>query len=254
VNTLVAGRSAAMQRVPPAARRAAAGLLLVLLAAVLVGALTRLASVLLDATRIEVVRVEGSFSRVTQAEIGQSLSELLAGRSLLDVPLRDIRGELAGLSWVSGVDVYRVFPDALVVRITEKVPVAHWNGDGFVSQSGELFQPEDASRHAGLPLLVAPDDKVAQVTAFFHEANKMLMPLGLSVRELVLNEQLAWELHLSNGIAVRVDQQDALARLRRFLTIYHGSLHDVADRIAAVDLRYIGGFAVRWHAPSTTGS
>lgn len=211
-----------------------------------------------DATQIDTVRVEGSFRPGTQAAIARSMSSLVAGHSLIGVPVDEIVHELAALSWVSQVDVYRVWPHGLVVRITEKVPVAHWNGDGYISHTGEVFQPENAaSVVSDLPQLAGPADKAAQVMAFYSVANAMLMPYGLAVKELRLNAQLSWEIVLGNGIRLRLDQEDGQARLRRFLGVYGERLKPVAARIESVDLRYIGGFAVRWQpagASTATGA
>lgn len=226
-------------------RVVAPALLLSLLAGLSLSAWTLLGW-LREATLIETVRVEGSFRATTQEDIQRSMSSLVAGHSLLDVPMTDIARELSALSWVSMVDVYRVWPHGLIVRVTEKVPVAHWNSDSFISHSGDVFQPEDIAGVGTLPVLAGPEDKASQVMAFYSAVNSMLMPLGLTVRELRLNEALSWEITLGNGIHLRLDQQDGQARLRRFLRVYEQRLYQVADRIGTVDLRYIGGFAVGW--------
>jgi cell division protein FtsQ len=209
-------------------------------------AFATLASWVHEATLIEVVRVEGSFRATTQNDIQKSMSSLVAGHSLLAVPMDEIARELSALSWVSAVDVYRVWPHGLIVRVTEKVPVAKWNGSGFISHTGEVFQPENAAGVAELPLLAGPADKAPQVMAFYSSVNSMLMPFGLAVRELTLNDALSWEIVLGNGIRLRLDQEDGQTRLRRFLHVYEQRLFQVVDRIATVDLRYIGGFAVGW--------
>ena len=95
------------------------------------------------------------------------MSSLVAGHSLLNVPMDEIARELSALSWVSAVDVYRVWPHGLIVRVTEKVPVAHWNGDGFISHTGDVFQPENAGDVGALPMLAGPADKARHVMAFY---------------------------------------------------------------------------------------
>lgn len=207
-----------------------------------------------DATRIDVVRVEGSFGPLTRGEIEKSLSGLVIGNSLLNVPMADIASELSALSWVSAVDVYRVWPHGLIVRVTEKVPVAHWNEGGFISHVGEVFQPENAGVVGPLPRLSGPEDKARQVMAFYQTANSMLIPLGLTIHELTLNPRLSWEIVTGSGMRIRVDQDDAPSRLRRFLRVYEKHLAPVAGRIDRVDLRYIGGFAVHWMPASRSAA
>lgn len=245
-DNLVSEGSARRQRAAAFVRRFVVPVLAMTLLAVVVVLGMAVVHWAMGVTRIETVRVEGSFGERTQGQIEQSLATLVKGHSLLDVPMTDIAHELAGLSWVSAVDVYRVWPHGLIVHVTEKVPVAHWNGDGYISHAGEVFQPENASAVGALPALSGPEDKAAQVMEFYSALNSMFMPLGLSVRELRLNDQLSWEVVTGNGVRLRVDQDEALGRVRRFLRVYEKRLHDVADRIDSVDLRYIGGFAVHW--------
>lgn len=248
-DNLVREGSARRQRAAVLARRFGAPLAMAAAAGTILVVLMLVSRWAADVTRIELVRVEGSFGDRTQGEIEKSLSTLVAGHSLLNVPMSEIARELGNLSWVSAVDVYRVWPHGLIVRVTEKVPVAHWNGDGYISHVGEVFQPENAGAVGQLPALWGPDDKSVQVMAFYSAVNSMLMPLDLSVRELRLNSQLSWEIVTSKGMRLRVDQDEALSRVRRFLQVYGKRLAPVNDRIDSVDLRYIGGFAVHWAPP-----
>lgn len=248
-DNLVREGSARRQRAAVLARRFGAPLAMAAVAGAILIVLTLASRWAADVTRIELVRVEGSFGARTQGEIEKSLSTLVAGHSLLNVPMSEIARELGNLSWVSAVDVYRVWPHGLIVRVTEKVPVAHWNGDGYISHVGEVFQPENAGAVGQLPALWGPEDKSVQVMAFYSAVNSMLMPLDLSVRELRLNSQLSWEIVTSKGMRLRVDQDEALSRVRRFLQVYGKRLAPVNDRIDSVDLRYIGGFAVHWAPP-----
>lgn len=222
--------------------------LVVLVAAMAV--LNILAQWLADVTRINVVRVEGSFGPVTRSEIEHSLGTMVAGHSLLNLPIANIASELGALSWVSAVDVYRVWPQGVIVRVTEKVPVAHWNEDGFISHAGEIFQPENMGSVGRLPLLAGPENKAGKVMEFYSAVNAMMVPMGLSVHQLTLNEHLSWEIITENGMRLRVDQEDSLARVRRFLSVYGTQLAELSDQIDRVDLRYIGGFSVHWALPS----
>ena len=99
-DNLVREGTARRQRAAAFVRRVARPALLVSLVSVLFFAATLLGRWAADATRIEVVRVEGSFGPMTQGEIEKSLSSLVAGHSLLDVPMREIATELGALSWV----------------------------------------------------------------------------------------------------------------------------------------------------------
>lgn len=241
-------------------RRVLAIAALLVLATILVFTARAIGSWLSGTTRISVVSVEGTFGESTRADIERSLAARLEGHSLLDVPLSGVADELRALSWVAGVDVFRVWPTGLVVRVTEKVPVARWNGEAFIAHNGEVFQPENPRDIGNLPFLEGPADKASQVMAFYQQANAILVPYGLDIDTLTLDEQFSWEIVTDTGIRIRVDQQEGAARLRRFLKVYEKHLAPVAAQVGRVDLRYIGGFAVQWtpasgrEKPASTGA
>ncbi len=71
---------------------------------------------------------------------------------------------------------------------------------------------------------------------------------------LVVTDRRAWQMTLDNGIELRFGRGDVDALLDRFARVYLRVLSASATRIAAVDLRYTNGFAVRWKdAPDDKG-
>ena len=79
----------------------------------------------------------------------------------------------------------------------------------------------------------------------YQQAQRVLMPLGLSVTRVVLDERRALKLELNHGLEVVLGRQDKAARLQRFVRVYP-KVMDKIDRILRVDLRYPHGLTVEW--------
>ena len=85
-------------------------------------------------------------------------------------------------------------------------------------------------------------------------ASGIVAAVGLKVERLVEDERRAWWLQLDNGIVVELGRDDFAQRLQRFTDLYPRLRSGHTAEIAAVDLRYINGFAVRWKTKDAANS
>jgi cell division protein FtsQ len=131
------------------------------------------------------------------------------GAPLLGFDTAAARAELERLPWVKSAAVERRFPDAVMVRITERQPMALWQTHGrfaVIDTEGREIRKvdpgafrhlvvvvgEDAPRHAQglLALLAAEPDLKKHVTAAIRVAGRR------------------WDLMLSNDIRVQLPEQE----------------------------------------------
>jgi cell division protein FtsQ len=73
-----------------------------------------------------------------------------------------------------------------------------------------------------------------------------LLPLGLEVRQLAIDERGSWSMQLTNGTRVYLGRDSMEERLARLLGSWDALMErqDVPPR--DIDLRYTNGFAVAW--------
>ncbi len=201
----------------PIGQMAAAGFLLVTLfyALVVGGQIGRLADSLLvfAGFGIEDIKITGQ-KETSEIAVLEKLE--LAG-SLVSFDVDKAQKRLAELPWVEHAIVRKFYPSTLAVEITERKPFALWQRDGNVNvidRSGTAIVPLEESRFAKLPLMVggganqtAPDllgDLLAEPT------------IAEQMRAAVLVAGRRWDLHLDNGVTVKLPEKGvgrALAEL-----------------------------------------
>ena len=184
-------------------------------------------------------------------EIEQVLPAAIKG-NFFSLNLEVVRGTLGGLPWVRKVDVRRIWPARLEVRIEEHRPMARW-GEGrgeLVNSYGEVFAAllPDAEL-AALPLLYGPPGTASEVLKRYSELVGSFRTVNEKPVQVTLSPRLAWQLKLENGMLVDMGREQPKApvgvRLQRFIEVYPETVAKRAIRPTVVDLRYPNGFAVR---------
>ena len=226
----------------PRRLNAAAGFLvgLALFAFAFVALRLALRSALFPVRTVELVTPLGhapreAIERIVRREIDGNFFALRIG---------ELRGALEQVPWVRRVEVRRVWPDRLEVKLEEHVPLARWAAGGAVNTHGERF---DGTAPADLPLFVGPEGAEAEIAARYPRFARLVQPLGAPLERIVLTPRYAWQLRLANGLSLMLGRDGDLAesRLQRFVDVYDATLGRLPGRHEYVDLRYTNGFAVR---------
>ena len=186
-----------------------------------------------------------------RAEIEQVLPGLLKG-NFFSVNLETVRGELERLPWVRKVELRRVWPERLEVKVEEHRPVARWGEgrDELVNSFGEVFAATAPEADVGmLPLLYGPQGTAPEVLKRYGQFVGIFKALEQRPVQVKLSPRLAWQVKLGNGMLVemgREQQKSAVsARLQRFVAFYPELVARQLAQPAVVDLRYPNGFAMR---------
>lgn len=194
---------------------------------------------------IRTVKVEGAFRHLDENELQRAVGGKVGG-GFFGVDIGAIREAVAERPWVDRVQVRRMWPDRLYIHVTEHEPLARWADHGLVDVNGVWFGAEQEPFTRSLPELVGPRGFERQLAERYRALRAGLQPVGLQPVRLVVTDRRAWQMTLNNGIQLRFGRGDVDALLQRFARVYPRVLSESATRIAAVDLRYTNGFAVRW--------
>ncbi len=185
---------------------------------------------------IEEILVVGRNETSRQALIGALGTGF--GEPILALDLQAARQRLLALPWVNGADIERILPDTLIIRLTERQPVALWQHQGkftLIDVSGQPIVPAKDVNPRRL-LVVVGDGAPAQ-------AGRLLAVLATRpelqerITAAVWVGHRRWNLHLAEGITVLLPDGDPAAPFAR-LADYERSHALLARNIATIDMRF----------------
>lgn len=198
-----------------------------------------------DRWPVRQLQVHATFRHVSAAQIRAAVTPAL-GAGFFAIDLDHVRDAVAALPWVEQVEVSKHWPGALDITVEEIQPIAHWRADALLDRDGRIFKVPDGGVVNGLPRFNAPDDRVADVKAFYRTAQTDFAPYSLRVAGVDLSARGSWELTLSNGGHVIVGNDRPDQRLARFAAALPVLMRGRSNGFVYADLRYSNGFALRW--------
>lgn len=212
--------------------------------------------------KVELVnKLENQESGELQAIASRAIN---GGFFSLDVDL--FRAELLSkLPWVEAVTVRKIWPNKLLVTITEHKPVVRWNSSikdenensRLLSENGVIFQPRlnsfQVERFNKMALFFGPNMSEKKVFEKCVQLNENLKKLkdasGLynsTVKQCGMNERRSWILTLDSGVIIKLGKENIVQSLSQYITAFTTQLKQYYEQVETVDLRFSNGFSVKW--------
>jgi cell division protein FtsQ len=192
---------------------------------------------------IEEIKVSGNVE-TSDIDILQELG-LDESSSLLTLDLTKAHAKLSSLPWIEQVELFKVYPASLNVKLVERDVFAIWqHGEqlSLIEKSGNVIAAYDGIRNTGLPFFVG-------LGAEMH-AGEMLDTLAKwpefkeQTKSIIRVADRRWDLRLENGITLRLPERNVDGALAHFQALNESQ--DVLRRdIAEVDLRLSDRVTIR---------
>jgi cell division protein FtsQ len=165
------------------------------------------------------------------------LEKLEVDGSLVGFDVEMARARLGELPWVARADVRKFYPSTLIVAIEERRPFALWqrNGKVFViDRGGTEIVPLAEGRFARLPFIVGEgaNEQVADLVATIQAEPAV----AAQMRAAVLIAGRRWDLHLDNGVTVKLPENNPGAALAQLVKL-EAERQLLARDVIVVDLR-----------------
>jgi cell division protein FtsQ len=165
--------------------------------------------------RLADVRLEGA-SAQSSADILRA-ADLAKGAPLVTIDLDQARRRVEQVGWVKSARVVRLFPDSVVIAVTERRLLAVWEKDGrvgVIDSTGVVAPEADPARFSRLPLVVGDGANLAaaHILPLVLERPRLMARLDALVRV----DDRRWDLRLKDGGVVQLpatDEEAALIRL-----------------------------------------
>ena len=194
---------------------------------------------------IRYVQVEGAFQYIDKQDIQTKIDPLLQA-GYFSVDLKAIQKSVMSLPWTESIQVQRIWPDRLKLRIYEQKPVIRWQEHSLLNEQGEVFRPLNIDRFQSLPVMFAPNEQRQQLLQVMHGLSVSLMDQGLYLTEFRVNERQSWFLSMENGLSIQLGRLQPLEKFSQLMKAFIISGGDLVNKMTYVDMRYPNGYAVRW--------
>jgi cell division protein FtsQ len=174
-----------------------------------------------------------------------AVAGLTASSSLPFFDVSTARTRLMAVPWVADATLRKFYPGKLEIEIKEREAFARWQRDGqvfVIAADGAVLQPYDSVRFDRLPLVVGvgagkrAQDFIALVAQYPQITQEM--------RAAVLVAERRWNLHLKNGVVVRLPEDDAAQALATLVRL-DAERNLMSRDITVVDLRLPDRVSVR---------
>jgi len=192
-----------------------------------------------DTYKVEQLQFEGTFDRVTEAELEQVLLPVVDGNYLM-LDLDRMRATVESLPWVNQAWVRRSWPNGIHVRFIEERPVALWGDRKSVSADGHVIPAVERQMEKSMPRLSGPEGTAETVLAAYQRFQSIVDPMNERIQSLQLTSRRTWLITLASGVVIVIDQHQSDAKLKSLASVYKR----IGEPVGRVDLRYTNGFAV----------
>ena len=201
---------------------------------------------------IKHAKIVGSFTHIERQPLQALLAPYLEV-GFLGADFAPLKQCVLEMPWVEAIHVERVWPDTVVVHISEQQAIARWGNDGLLGASGQVFRPPLETFPKDLPLLQPGAlDQPADLLQVYRQIAVILLPLHESVASLDGSEQYSWRVMTGHGTLLLLSKATSANRLNNselsnFARTYDKIFVQSQQHPVSVDLRYPNGFAVRWN-------
>lgn len=203
-----------------------------------------------NAMPVRFIQLEGAMWQTDPEQLRRVVVPAVRG-GYFGVNLSEVEEAVRESAWIDNVEVARVWPDRLRIRVEEHRPIARWGNESLLGERGEAFSPGNVGKFASLPQLSGPPGQEKAMLGVLQTLNGRMEPLEQQVAALRLSRRRAWQLRLSGGLDIECGKQDPRAAVEHLLALAPKLGVDPFMNVRRVDLRYSGGIAVVFRPEAT---
>lgn len=170
---------------------------------------------------------------------------LNAKLSLAFIDVNDLRERLERVPLIESAAVRKLYPNELVITLTERRPYALWQNNGelfIIAADGTVIDLMQDDRFSDLPFVVGESANIRSkdYLALLDAAG----PLKARIRAGTLVSGRRWTLKMDNGMDVRLPEQGAADALARLVKL-EDEQKILEKDVLAIDLRMADRVVVR---------
>ena len=148
--------------------------------------------------------------------------------------------------WIKKIEVYKKFPDKLIIKITERVAIAIFNDISLVDESGNIFKK--LKRKKNLLKFYADDQKeVKYIYDFYKKFIKFqnLNNIQIDISYIKINSIKEFVVRTKANNLIYFGSKNIDERLGRFIQLYRSIELENLNNVEYFDMRYTNGVSVK---------
>ena len=142
------------------------------------------------------------------------------------------------------VQVRKVWPPGVKVKVTEREVVARWGPDLLLSSDGAVFKPRPVKEFDDLVTLFSPYERPKVVIENFLYAKSTLETCGIFIRSFTMSHRKEWVILTADKKIINLGSDNIKRKIRRFTYAYRRGISDYWSQLSKADLRYKNGISV----------
>lgn len=158
----------------------------------------------------------------------------------------NIQKELINHPWIKKIEVYKKFPDKLIIKITERVAIAIFNDISLVDGSGNIFKKLEKKKN--LLKFYADDQKeVKYIYNFYKKFIKFqnLNNIQIDISYIKINSIKEFVVKTKANNLIYFGSKNIDERLGRFIQLYGSIELENLNNVEYFDMRYTNGVSVK---------
>ena len=158
----------------------------------------------------------------------------------------NIQKELINHPWIKKIEVYKKFPDKLIIKITERVAIAIFNDISLVDGSGNIFKKLEKKKN--LLKFYADDQKeVKYIYNFYKKFIKFqnLNNIQIDISYIKINSIKEFVVRTKANNLIYFGSKNIDERLGRFIQLYGSIELENLNNVEYFDMRYTNGVSVK---------
>ena len=158
----------------------------------------------------------------------------------------NIQKEFINHPWIKKIEVYKKFPDRIIIKITERVAIAIFNDISLVDGSGNIFKKLEKKKN--LLKFYADDQKeVKYIYNFYKKFIKFqnLNNIQIDISYIKINSIKEFVVRTKANNLIYFGSKNIDERLGRFIQLYGSIELENLNNVEYFDMRYTNGVSVK---------
>ena len=156
---------------------------------------------------------------------------------IFSINLQDLHNRVSQIGWVKNVIIERRLPSTIHITLDERVPIALLQNDidhQLIDGSGAIIEGADSRDFTHLKVVTG--DNAAAYAAPILEALKTEPELFSEVWAISFRSERRWDVHLKNGMEIRLPEADPILAWSR-LAVIDREKSIINRDLSVIDLR-----------------